>query len=157
MWITSMGNHGASGESAGVLVVLVLDRYSHVTSRDHFVNAPSQWEMTLHCNLVSHWLGAYTKWSLNIMQSHITWGSKSEFKWKSWLELFVDIPPPCDSSAEIEFFENYDSVIAVDALAPCISRSSAAMILTVPVDCRLNTLKPNLVFQEKILKSHLDI
>ena len=32
--------------------------------RDHFVNAFSQWEMTLHCNVVSHWLEAYTKWSL---------------------------------------------------------------------------------------------
>ena len=29
--------------------------------RDHFVHAPSQWEMTLHGNIVSHWLGAYTK------------------------------------------------------------------------------------------------
>ena len=35
-------------------------------SRDHFVNASSQWEMTLHCNVISHWLGAYTKWSLVI-------------------------------------------------------------------------------------------
>ena len=34
-----------------------------VDVRDHFVNAPSQWETTLHCNVVSHWLGAYTKWS----------------------------------------------------------------------------------------------
>ena len=32
--------------------------------RDHFVHAPSQWETTLHSNVVSHWLGAYTKWSL---------------------------------------------------------------------------------------------
>ena len=33
-------------------------------SRENFVYAPSQWETTLHCNVVSHWLGAYTKWSL---------------------------------------------------------------------------------------------
>ena len=33
-------------------------------SRNNFVNAPSQWETTLHCNIISHWLGAYTKWSL---------------------------------------------------------------------------------------------
>ena len=32
--------------------------------RDHFVNAPCQSETTLHCNAVSHWLGAFTKWSL---------------------------------------------------------------------------------------------
>ena len=30
--------------------------------KDHFVYAPSQWETTLHCNVVPHWLGAYTKW-----------------------------------------------------------------------------------------------
>ena len=34
--------------------------------RDHFVCAPSQWETTLQYNVVSHWLGAYTKWSLQI-------------------------------------------------------------------------------------------
>ena len=34
--------------------------------RDHFVNAPCQWETTLHCNVVSHWPGAYTKWSLEL-------------------------------------------------------------------------------------------
>ena len=32
--------------------------------RDHFVYVPSQWETTLHCNVVSHWLGAYTERSL---------------------------------------------------------------------------------------------
>ena len=30
----------------------------------HFVYAPSQWETMLHFNVVSYWLGAYTKWSL---------------------------------------------------------------------------------------------
>ena len=29
--------------------------------RDHFVNAPSQWETMLHCNVISHWLDAFTK------------------------------------------------------------------------------------------------
>ena len=33
-------------------------------TRNHFVHAPSQWETTLHCNVVSHWLGTYTEWSL---------------------------------------------------------------------------------------------
>ena len=33
--------------------------------RDHFVYTPSQWETTLHCNVVSHWLRAFTKWSLH--------------------------------------------------------------------------------------------
>ena len=30
----------------------------------HFVYAPSQWETTLHCNIIAHWLGANTKESL---------------------------------------------------------------------------------------------
>ena len=34
--------------------------------RDYFQYAPSQSETTLHCNIISHWLGAYTKWSLGI-------------------------------------------------------------------------------------------
>ena len=33
---------------------------SSLTSRDHSVYGPSQWEMGLHCNAISHWLGAYT-------------------------------------------------------------------------------------------------
>ena len=36
----------------------------HVKRSDHFVYAPSQWETALQCNTVSHWLGAFTKWSL---------------------------------------------------------------------------------------------
>ena len=31
-----------------------------VIFRDHFVYAASQWETTLHCNVIYHWLGAYT-------------------------------------------------------------------------------------------------
>ena len=40
--------------------------YSYLPSyfRDHFVYASSQWETTLHCNVVSHWLDTLTKWSL---------------------------------------------------------------------------------------------
>ena len=33
-------------------------------TRDHFVYVPSQWEMMLQCNVLSHWLGPYTKWFL---------------------------------------------------------------------------------------------
>ena len=32
--------------------------------RDHIVYAPSQWETMLHSNVASHWLSAYTKWSM---------------------------------------------------------------------------------------------
>ena len=31
--------------------------------RDHFVYVPRQKEMTLHCNVISHWPGTYSKWS----------------------------------------------------------------------------------------------
>ena len=31
---------------------------------DHSVYVPSQWEMVLHCNAISHWLGTYTVWSV---------------------------------------------------------------------------------------------
>ena len=46
-------------------------------SRDNFVYVPSQWEMMLQCNIVSHWLGAYTKLSLHILPSFcvlVFWG-----------------------------------------------------------------------------------
>ena len=34
---------------------------------DHFVYVPSQWETTLQCNVISHWLSTYTKWSLFVV------------------------------------------------------------------------------------------
>ena len=34
---------------------------------DHFAYVPSQCETMLHCNVASHWLGAYTKWPLHII------------------------------------------------------------------------------------------
>ena len=47
-----------------VIVIDVLCCEFHQSSSDHFVYAPSQWEMALHCNAISHWLGAFSKWSL---------------------------------------------------------------------------------------------
>ena len=35
-----------------------------IFNRNWFVYAPSQWETLLQCNIISHWLGACTKWSL---------------------------------------------------------------------------------------------
>ena len=32
--------------------------------------APSQWVTALQCNAISHWLGAYTEWSLIFWHSH---------------------------------------------------------------------------------------
>ena len=47
----------------------VYDGLPHLDlSSDNFFNESSQWETTLycklHCNVVFHWLGAYTKWYL---------------------------------------------------------------------------------------------
>ena len=44
------------GEACVIWVIII---------RDHFAYAPSQREMALQCNVVSHWLDAFTKWSLN--------------------------------------------------------------------------------------------
>ena len=44
-----------------------------------FVCAPCQWETTLQCNVVSHWLGANIKWSLIVLMVYIVherlWGT----------------------------------------------------------------------------------
>ena len=50
-------------QAVSSLHTLVRGCWSWYLCRDGFVYAPSQWETTLHCNVVSHWLGAYTKWS----------------------------------------------------------------------------------------------
>ena len=50
--------------SSGSGVVLIWVKLTNAEFRDHFVYAPSQWEMALQCNAISHWLGAYTEWSL---------------------------------------------------------------------------------------------
>ena len=50
----------------GITIAKSLLQLWLVSFRDHFVYAPSQCETTLHCNVVSHWLGTYTKWSLII-------------------------------------------------------------------------------------------
>ena len=36
----------------------------YLLNRDHFVNVPSQWKTTLHCNVLCRWFGAYIKWPL---------------------------------------------------------------------------------------------
>ena len=63
-WISwvSYGMSIQSTISYRKLTMLQLDCF--VFHMDHYVYAPSQWEMMLHCNIISHWLGAYTKLSL---------------------------------------------------------------------------------------------
>ena len=58
-------------------------------------NATSQWEMTLQCNVISHWLGILVKWSL-ISQGWFKWYDASlstanqalSHYWNEWL-LFM--------------------------------------------------------------------
>ena len=38
--------------------------FSYLISKDQSMNAPSQWEMSLQYNDVSHWLDTYLDWSL---------------------------------------------------------------------------------------------
>ena len=38
--------------------------WKHILRSSCVCYAPTQWEMVRHCNSVSHWLGAYTEWSL---------------------------------------------------------------------------------------------
>ena len=55
--------------------------------RDLFRYAPSPWETSLHCNDVSHWLGAYLDSSLlyrscwSILRSHIVMKSAPHISW----------------------------------------------------------------------------
>ena len=52
--------------------VIIIPHYVTPCSiRDHFVYAPSQWDMVLQWNVDSHWLGTYTRWSLYIEAHYI--------------------------------------------------------------------------------------
>ena len=54
--------------------------------KNHFVHAPSQWETTLHCNIISHWLGEHTKRPLHTSCDHRNPGS---FHWYFFLFSFL--------------------------------------------------------------------
>ena len=42
-----------------------------------FVYASSQWDMTLQCNVISHWLGSFTDWSLITHdQNKVNWANQ---------------------------------------------------------------------------------
>ena len=56
----------------------------HKAIRDPSVYAPSQWDTTLQCNLISQWLGAYTKWflcyTINMRAVNQEWQTWSHIK-----------------------------------------------------------------------------
>ena len=51
---------------------------TYTLARDHFVYVPSQWETMLQCNVVSHWLGACTKWSLCSLSKRVSYIVRAE-------------------------------------------------------------------------------
>ena len=68
-------------------------------SRDQFVCAPSQWETTLLCNVVSHWLSTYSKWSLEVNVSNLEnikalrhWPLCGEFTGDRWIYVVRMLP-----------------------------------------------------------------
>ena len=48
------------------VILTTLWPHSTMIYRYYFMYASSQWETTLHCNVVSHWLNACKKWFLDL-------------------------------------------------------------------------------------------
>ena len=83
LWLTSMQSHqvipSAKWLQLGWATENRLEWYEtcilsirHViyTAQDQSRYAPSQWEMSLQCNDISHWLSAYLDWSLQSFVVH---------------------------------------------------------------------------------------
>ena len=64
---------------------MIQPRWQLMTSRDHFLYGPSQWEVTLHCNVISHWLGPYMKWFLTRIVIGSDDGEDDYDSWWWWL------------------------------------------------------------------------
>ena len=64
---------------AYLCAIYPLPRSLHQFTGTGPMHAHSQWETTLHCYVVSHWLRAYTKWSLSDrpVYSFVVWLSAS--------------------------------------------------------------------------------
>ena len=65
--------------------VAVIWQISFSRFRDQSRYAPSQWEMLLQCNDVSHWLGPYLDWSLKLIVHNSSLGTRCEIalRWMS--------------------------------------------------------------------------
>ena len=95
-------------------------RFTMIYNRDQCRCAPSQWETSLQCNDVSHWLGAYLHWSLFIMWA--TWitadGLRKEVSEMIW-KLYVrsrQISKQRDHQQEIYFETLRDLTISYQIL-----------------------------------------
>ena len=88
-----------------------ISTYSSTDIRDHFAYAPSQWEMMLHCNVISHWLGAYTKWSL--------WYDTGSCSWN---------PSSCKTKTHLFYMFYFNIMMGADVQATQGARPSTTII-----------------------------
>ena len=51
------------------------------------ISVPSQWEMMLQCNIVSHWLGTFTKWSRSMVI--VQWQGNNSVRNTSLLSAYI--------------------------------------------------------------------
>ena len=78
-----------------VIVILGTDVQVKQGYLDYSVHALSQWETALLCNVVSHWLGAYTIWSLRTLLYHENGHCHDQCLWHRLRQLIF--PEGCDS------------------------------------------------------------
>ena len=112
------------GSSIRMVSVFFLTWTSWFIIRDQSRYAPSQWEMSLQCNNVSDWLGAYLDWSL-----HHQWA----ILWAKYYFRFLD---QCQIqwSAMPLYFDQFSPLFS--QLAP---HSSSVRVIFV-VYCEFKTL-----------------
>ena len=96
--------------------------------RDHFMYAPSQWETTLQCNGISHWQGAYMKWSLCPVNPKLT-----TFEWNvEHLRIFFSLNVydkidkiwlcDCKCTFTIKFIQySHRTITALSSLPWCLN------------------------------------
>ena len=66
---TQRGTVAGVGEFHKLVFSLYYYWVLHQILRDHFLYEPCQWEVTLQCNIISHWLGPYIKWFLGSVKN----------------------------------------------------------------------------------------
>ena len=81
--------------------------------RGHSVYVPRQWEMTLHCNVISHWLGTCTKLSLLMSTTYDIYNSSLIFNRNSvsWFFLHLQTHSCVSSSRFLEWVFKYQEVV----------------------------------------------
>ena len=70
MILSLLFEHQTCWRHSSFHVITFISKRTLTMFRDHPVFAPSQWETTLQCNTICHWLSAYTDWSLHVTTTH---------------------------------------------------------------------------------------